>query len=216
MNQEPQFIYTPEPKSKIEAQRWVIGEIFDYFEMFAWSVLAVLLLFTFGFRLCRVDGESMENTLKDKETLLLYSAFYTPEQDDIIVFHLTNNTRDETKFLEEKSLVKRVIALGGQTVEINTKANEIYVDGVYYADSHSVLKNTQDLITDSYASHLFHYDYDRTTGIFKTTVPEGKLFVMGDNRNNSTDSRNTLVGFVDERCVLGKVVVRLAPFTFFS
>ena len=63
---------------------------------------------------------------------------------------------------------------------------------------------------------LFRYDFDPSTGIFRATVPEHTVFVMGDNRNNSKDSRDTDVGFVDERCILGKVTVRLVPFTIFS
>jgi len=105
--------------------------LFDYVELFAWSVLTVLIIFTFGIRLCRVDGESMENTLHDKQMLLLYSLAYTPQQDDIIVFHLT---KPEANL--EKTLVKRVIAVGGQEVEINLKSLEIRVDGELYDDAY--------------------------------------------------------------------------------
>lgn len=190
--------------------------IFDYVEMFAWSVFAVILIFTFGFRLCQVDGQSMENTLHNGERLLLISAGYTPRQDDIIVFHLTEPEKNL-----EKTLVKRVIATGGQTVEIDTKNRKITVDGKEYADSHSVLKDAYygqggDADIGRYYTSLFGYGFDSSTGIFRATVPEGHIFVMGDNRNNSKDSRNPDVGFVDERCVLGRVVLRLSPFTVFN
>lgn len=208
MNDEKQII--PEvpdgaPVSEQKKKKTVAAVLFDYVEMFTWSVFAVLLIFTFGFRLCQVDGRSMENTLQDSQRLLLRSAFYTPKQDDIIVFHLTKPEVDL-----EKTLVKRVIATGGQTVEINTKTGVVTVDGVEYPDTHAFLN------TGYYETSLFHDGYDRTTGIFRATVPEGMLFVMGDNRNNSKDSRNADVGFVDERCVLGKVVLRLSPFTVFN
>ena len=184
--------------------RFVRGT-FDYLELFAFSVLAVFLIFTFCFRTCRVDGQSMENTLFDKEYLIVRSIAYNPKQDDIIVFHGM-----------DKTLVKRVIAVGGQEVIINTKTNEITVGGEVYADSHAVLKNSvTDEITNKYVPYLFHSALD-SDGIYRITVPEGKLFVMGDNRNNSADSRDPRVGFVDEQAVLGKVILRISPFTVFS
>ena len=187
------------------------GFLFDALEMFAWSLAVLLLLFTFVLRLCRVEGASMENTLYDGENLLLYSLFYEPEQDDIIVFHLT----DEEPNLE-KMLVKRVIAIGGQTVEIDFKNNTIFVDGVLYEDEHAVLKNNADAIIDQYMYFRPDWKYNSITDTMTVTVPEGHLFVLGDNRNFSRDSRDSSIMFVDERCVLGKVIVRIAPFTVFS
>lgn len=189
----------------------LISGAFDYLELFAWSVLAVLILFTFAIRLCRVDGESMENTLYDKQNLVLYSLAYEPKQGDIVVFHLSEHRT------MQKTLVKRVIAVGGQEVVIDTNAKTITVDGVPFEDANAVLKDRySDQITNQYDEALFYKHYDRKTGIFKATVPENTVFVLGDNRNNSKDSRNSEIGFVDERCILGKVIVRLSPFTVFS
>lgn len=189
--------------------RFVRGA-FDYLELFVISVFAVLMIFTFGVRLCRVDGESMENTLFHNEYLLLHNVAYQPEQDDIIVFHLTNTSN------KQKTLVKRVIALEGQEVVINTRTNEITVDGILYDDSHAVLKDRMtDEITGKY-DNLFYENFDYSTGIYRATVPAGKVFVLGDNRNNSKDSRNPDIGFVDEQSILGKVVLRLSPFTVLS
>ena len=185
--------------------------LFDALETFAWSLAILLLIFTFVLRLCRVEGSSMENTLFEGESLLLYSLFYEPEQDDIVVFHLT----DEESNLE-KTLVKRVIATGGQTVEIDFKNNKITVDGVLYADEHAVLKNTADKIVDEYMYFRPDWNYSSITDTMTLTVPEGYIFVLGDNRNFSRDSRDSSIMFVDERCVLGKVIVRIAPFTVFS
>ena len=205
MNNEPELQSAP---AKNEDR---YGFFFDALEMFAWSLAILLLLFTFVLRLCRVEGASMENTLYDGENLLLYSLFYEPEQDDIIVFHLT----DEEPNLE-KMLVKRVIATGGQTVEIDFKNNTIFVDGVLYEDEHAVLKNNADAIIDQYLYFRPDWKYSSITDTMMVTVPEGHLFVLGDNRNFSRDSRDSSIMFVDERCVLGKVIVRIAPFTVFS
>ena len=205
MNNEPELQSAP---TKNEDR---YGFFFDALEMFAWSLAILLLIFTFVLRLCRVEGASMENTLYDGENLLLYSLFYEPEQDDIIVFHLT----DEEPNLE-KMLVKRVIATGGQTVEIDFKNNTIFVDGVLYEDEHAVLKNNADAIIDQYLYFRPDWKYNSITDTMTVTVPEGQLFVLGDNRNFSRDSRDSSIMFVDERCVLGKVIVRIAPFTVFS
>lgn len=187
------------------------GFLFDALEMFAWTLAILLLIFTFAFRLCRVDGASMENTLYDGENLLLYSIFYQPEQDDIVVFHLTDSGPNL-----EKMLVKRVIATGGQTVEIDFKNNTITVDGVLYEDEHAVLKNRADAIVDQYLYFRPDWSYEADSDTMRVTVPEGYLFVLGDNRNFSRDSRDSDIMFVDERSVLGKVIARVAPFTIFN
>ena len=201
----------PETARKKKPSPVLVG-LFDYVEMFAIAVFVVMVVFTFLFRVCRVDGRSMENTLKENQALLLRSAFYTPKQDDIVVFHLT-----DPEHSMEKTLVKRVIATGGQEVIIDTNTATITVDGVVYPDTHSVLKDrSTNEITGNYEIFgLFYEHFDRATGIFRATVPEGCVFVMGDNRNNSKDSRNPDVGFVDERAILGGVVLRFAPFQIF-
>lgn len=149
----------------------------------------------------------MENTLASGESLLISGIGYTPKQDDIIVFHLTDHDNHM-----EKNMVKRIIATGGQELTIDFNTGIITVDGVEYEDSHRTLKDLNNRKVSYYSLFANHY-YDRSTGIFHATVPEGTVFVMGDNRNNSKDSRNMEIGFVDERCILGKVLFRLSPFT---
>jgi signal peptidase I len=205
MNNEPELQSVPTKKEGIA------GFLFDALEMFAWSLAILLLLFTFVLRICRVEGASMENTLYEGENLVLYSLFYQPEQDDIVVFHLT----DEEPNLE-KMLVKRVIATGGQTVEIDFKNKTITVDGILYEDKHAVLKNNADAIIDQYLYFRPDWKYESATDTMTVNVPEGYLFVLGDNRNFSRDSRDSSIMFVDERCVLGKVIVRVAPFMVFN
>ena len=201
----------PAPAPKEPLVRRITKNVFDYLELFACSVFAVLIIFTFGIRLCRVDGESMENTLYNGQNLLLSSFAYTPEQNDIIVFHLTDEAHNM-----EKTMVKRVIATGGQTVEINFNNGVIKVNGKEYSDANAVLKDRNtDVITGIYNLTAEHH-YDPVSRIFSATVPKDCVFVMGDNRNNSKDSRDTDVGFVDQRCILGKAVLRISPFTIFD
>ena len=208
MNQQPAVEEQIETKKRRDdGYESFAAFAFDVLEMVAWSVFIMVLLFSFVFRICRVDGPSMENTLFNQQLLLVRSVGYTPEQDDIIIFHLTDPENNM-----EKTLVKRVIATGGQKLEINFNTGEIKVDGVAYADTHRVLKEP----SNRYTIRADGDAYDPITGIYSVTVPENTLFVMGDNRNLSLDSRNEVIGFVDERCVLGKVVLRLAPFDIFD
>lgn len=195
----------PAPKKSLGFR--ILAFLFDYLEIFAVSVITVLIIFTFCFRLCRVNGNSMNNTLLHGELLLTSDLFYEPEQNDIIVFHLSNN------FYKEP-IVKRVIALEGQTVEINFTKGEVKVNGALMDDSFVYLDDGEyDVRYD------FNQNFISTVGdevIFRATVPEGKIFVMGDNRNGSSDSRSSRIGFVDKDCVIGKALFRISPFTTFD
>ena len=213
MNSEIQPIpKTDSPKPQKDGYTSTASFVFDVVEMVAWAVFIMIMIFSFSFRLCRVEGESMENTLSNGQTLLIRNIGYTPKQDDIIVFHLTL-----PEINMEKTVVKRVIATGGQHVEIDFNTGIIKVDGKVYEDPHKTLKNSQDMPVDRYLSvPAFSPYYDFNTRIFSATVPKGSLFVMGDNRNNSNDSRNPAIGFVDERCILGKVILSLSPLKTFN
>ncbi len=185
--------------------------LLEYVEILVLSVCAVLLIFTFGVRLCRVNGNSMLKTLHHNEMLLTVSLSEV-EAGDIIVFHQTSDTYQ--RFNE--ALVKRVIATEGQTVKIDYVSGEVYVDGVLLNEPYMSLLADDNIHDIPYWTQLPGHSFDRVTGIFEVTVPEGCLFVMGDNRNNSADSRSVEVGFVDTRRVLGKVVCRVKPFTKFD
>lgn len=185
-----------------------LRSFFDYVEIFAFSVLAVLLIFTFCFRLCRVDGHSMNNTLENGELLIATNLFYEPEQGDIIVFHLSND-------YFRQPLVKRVIATEGQNVEINFTTGEVIVDGITLNEDYIFLDGGEYNIRNEFNSQYLVTAEDGCLK-FIATVPEGKVFAMGDNRNHSTDSRAVSVGFVDKNCILGKALVRISPFSFFN
>ncbi len=165
-------------------------ELYEWVQALVYSVLTVVLLFTFVIRLIGVDGSSMEPTLKHGDRLLvLNSLLYNDYRyGDVVVL------RKDT-FLQEP-VVKRVIATENQTVDIDFDAGEVYVDDV--------------LLDEDYIYELTYTDEGMS---FPLTVPEGSIFVMGDNRNHSTDSRDTRLGTVDTRYVIGKAVLLLVPGT---
>lgn len=190
---------------KNTAEKSTSSSFFEYVEMFVFAAVAVILLMTFALRMCVVSGPSMNNTLQNGERLLVSDLFYTPEQGDIIVFHQTSDTNDTFN----EPIVKRVIATGGQYVKIDYVAAKVYVSDDEVFEEREVL--------DESAYAYFSNGIWREKGIGKSFdvyhVPEGHLFVLGDNRNVSADSRYAEVSFVDERRVLGKVLCRLTPFS---
>ncbi len=172
----------------------LLSSILDYVEIFVFAVCAVILIFSFFIKQCKVEGPSMEKTLFQDELLLVSDLFYTPERGDIVVFH-------QTGYLNEP-IVKRVIATGGETVDIDFDTWTVTVTD----------KEGNSFVVDEPYMYL-DPEYPKLTSSysFPLEVPEGKMFVMGDNRNHSTDSRSYAIGMVDERRLLGKVIFRLTP-----
>ena len=183
-----------EPDKKITP----LSSFIDYVEIFVVAICAVILLFSIAFRTCTVDGNSMNNTLLNGEVLLVSNLFYTPEREDIIVFH--NNDGSLGTNLN-KPLVKRVIGVEGDIVTVDHTNHVITITN---KDGETFTLNGEYVFLDSNRGDPFF-------GEQQYVVPEGKLFVMGDNQRNSLDSRYPSVGFVDERSVLGKVFFRLTP-----
>lgn len=178
-----------------------LSNVIDYVELIVVAICLVIGIFSLAFRTCTVDGDSMNNTLLDKEVIIVSDAFYTPKRCDIVVFHQTDNTSNINK---NKPLVKRVIGVGGDTVSINYDTWTITITD----------KNGEVTVLDEEYIHLD--DMKPFSGTKEYVVPEGSIFVLGDNRNHSLDSRYSDVGFVDARRVLGKVILRVSPLSEFG
>ena len=162
------------------------GEIYDWMQSLVFALIICILVFVFLFRIVDVSGDSMNPTLTNGDKLVVSDVFYKPKQGDIVIFR-----KDEYK---PEALVKRVIATEGQTVEIDFDRGRVYVDG--------------ELLDEPYIAEPTRNQLD-----FKgaQTVPEGCVFVMGDNRNASTDSRDARLGCVDTRYIMGRVYFTLFP-----
>lgn len=173
---------------------------FEVFEAFIRAIIVVLVILTFFFKICSVVGASMNNTLEQNERLLVQSIGYSPSEGDIIVFHQTGTLNEP--------VVKRVIATGNRWVKIDYDNKLLYVSDDDSFDS-------TDIVDESAYAYFNTGSYTKS-GSYTVFVPKGFLFVLGDNRNNSTDSRSFSIGLVDERRVLGKVILRFYPFDKFG
>lgn len=176
-------------------------EIFEWLEIIVVAIAVVIILFTLVFKIITISGDSMLNTLHDGEKILISNLFYEPERGDIVV--ISRNTDNSTKLTsQETCIIKRIIATEGQVVDINFKTGIVSVDGVDLSEDYTFTKTN------------VKGDVE-----FPVIVPEGHVFVLGDNRNNSSDSRFSTLGdngMVDERNILGRAVVRILPFDKFG
>jgi len=173
-----------EEEKRLENER----SVYEWMQAVISSVLGVVLLFTFCLRLMGVDGHSMLPTLQDRDRLLvlntpLYQDF---QYGDIVILRKQTFTQEP--------IVKRIIATEGQTVDIDFTTGSVWVDGV--------------LLDEPYIAEL---TFTQEGLDFPMQVPEGSIFVMGDNRNGSNDSRDVRLGTVDTRYVIGKAVFLVVP-----
>ncbi len=190
------------PWVSIPSKHKIFSDVLEILETMAISIFVVFLVFTYLVRPVTVDGRSMYPTLGDRDKLVMFRLCYHPQVGDIVVIDNTQghvldadgNVVESTYSLVEP-IIKRVIAEGGQTVEVDAGTGTVYVDGV--------------ALNEPYLNELTLTD----DGAFNypITIPEGYLFVMGDNRNHSTDSRSSAVGLVPREAVLGLAYFRYEP-----
>lgn len=180
---------SPERPASDDQQEDKKGDgIFGWMQTLVTAVLAVVLIFLFVAQLFVVQGPSMQNTLYGGDMVLVVKPYFTGiSQGDVVVLHQFNADLNET-------IIKRVIATEGQTVDIDFSTGTVYVDGA--------------ALEEPYIAERTYSDEGMN---FPVTVGEGEIFVMGDNRNHSTDSRSTMLGAVDERYVMGKAVFLMFP-----
>ena len=165
--------------------------ILFYLHDIVYFVTLAIVILLLCFRVVIVSGDSMKNTLVDGDMLvLLGNTFYrNPQQGDVIV-------ASKDSFRDGEPIIKRVIAVEGQTVDINFASGTVYVDGI--------------ALDEPYISSMT----TNSEGIqFPIEVGEGQIFVLGDNRIRSKDSRSTEIGLIDKRQILGKVIFLLVPGT---
>ena len=174
--------------------------VFEWIELFVLAFTVVLLLMTFIGRHSPVVGESMLPTLEEGDVLIVSDIAYTPKNGDIIVCQSPWGQTEFDTIGFNEPLVKRIIAVGGQEVDIDFYTWSVTVDGVKLEEDY-ILKY------DNMPMRAYN---DGIT--FPLIVPEGYVFVLGDNRNGSIDSRSAMIGLIDERFIVGRVVFRVLPF----
>ncbi len=172
-----------EPQPKTSA---MLSLCYDFVDSVKGAIIAVFLVFALMFRAIGVDGDSMVPTLSDGDWVAVTGITLEVERGDIVVV--------TQPWERNVPIIKRVIAVGGDTVDINFETHEVFVNGMR--------------IYEPYIAEPTRVSYDVQ---FPLTVEEGKIFVMGDNRNVSLDSRSSKIGLIDERYVLGKAVARIYP-----
>ena len=175
-------------KNQAEKMDWRQNVVM-YLHDLLFILVTVMILFLLIFRIIVVSGDSMYNTLVDGDYLILTSnLFYQePRYGDIIV-------ASKDGFDDGKPIIKRVIATEGQTVDIDFQQGIVYVDGIALEEDYTYTPTNE-----------------QEGMVFPLTVEENCVFAMGDNRNNSRDSRSPQIGQVDQREILGKAIFLLLP-----
>ena len=168
----------------------IVNTVFDWMSSLFTALVCVLVLMTFCFRIIDVDGTSMEPTLIDTDKVVITDLFYTPADGDVIVISHGEEY--------SKPLVKRVIAVAGQELKIDFENNAVYVDG--------------EKLSEPYIQGVT-IQGDKPVEEINGVIPEGKIFVMGDNRTVSLDSRYRSVDLIDESAVIGKAQFVVVPHT---
>ena len=177
-------------------------DIFDWLDIIVSSVIAVIIIFSFLFRVVTIKGESMENTLYENEKVIISDLFYEPKFGDIVVIS-RNRTNATQNAGDTDPIIKRVIATEGQYVDIDFLEGKVYV-------GYDLANMT--LLDEPYIKTPTNNTGDVT---FPVYVDKDHIFVLGDNRNESLDSRFKEIGedgLVDTRYILGHAILRIFPF----
>lgn len=174
-----------EHTEKKQSDRW--------FPIFCTVMIVLLIVNTFVIKLALVDGRSMYPTLHDNQLMLVFRPNYQPAQGDVVVIH-TGKT-----FLSRDYIVKRVIATQGQSVTIDYDRDEVMVEDTTLTEPYLNFEEGDPMLPRD----------ERT--VVSYTVPEGCVFVMGDNRNHSADSRSDKYGMIDQAKIIGRVVLPVLP-----
>ena len=180
-----------EKKEKVKQKP--IETLYDWFEVVCLASAVVILLFMFVGRMSTVVGSSMANTLQNGDRILIWNLFYTPDRQDIVV------VQKEEGYYADELLVKRIIGKGGDTLTFDFDNWKVYVNGEELDSSYILIEAGKDM-------ERGYVPYSNTV-----VVPEGYYYVLGDNRNGSTDSRFPEVGFVKESEIIGKAIFRVLP-----
>ncbi len=164
-----------------------VRELYDWIYCLLFALVVCVVLFAFVFHVIDVVGSSMVPTLHNGDKMLVSGLFYTPKAGDVIVFK-------KNEYDPNKALVKRVIATEGQEINMDFANGIVYIDG--------------EAIAEPYINEL---TYNKLDFIGPKTVPAGCVFVMGDNRNASVDSRKSEIGMLDTRLILGRAYAVIYP-----
>lgn len=188
-----------------------VSELIESVETFCYALVMMVILFVFVFRFVTVQGESMTHTLESGDKLIISDMLYSPSTGDIVVV----DTENMGTFTGHKYIIKRVIATGGQKVDINFKTWQVWVDGTLLSEKY-VRRDDLAVEMRGLNEELFCREYGMTvteqadgSAVYSFTVPEDTVFVMGDNRMNSTDGRSA--GCMEEFRLMGRVLLRLSP-----
>ena len=176
-----------EPEQQLDKEVAARRDLYEWVQSLMTALVICIAVFLFGVRLVDVSGSSMWPTLHDGDKMLVSDLFYKPKPGDVVVFR--SDTYDS-----EKALVKRVVATGGQKINID------FINGVVYVDDQPIVED-----------YVAEPTYNKLDFVGPQTVPEGSIFVMGDNRNMSNDSRDKRIGMLDERLILGRAIMIVHP-----